>query len=117
FKDEQTLMLSDSLIREARRAAAARGANILFSTDSSGSQRRQMTFEAYRMEYEDVVVPPAFLKILPTTAFRDDAYLRSLIAEWEQKGKGPYTEGPVFGPAPAPAAVPTSAAAPPSVPE
>jgi hypothetical protein len=70
-------------LAEARRRAAAAGANMLCAERSGGAKRGAMVFELVRVEHEGRPVPPMFLLLLASATFRDDAQLESLLTRWD----------------------------------
>ncbi len=110
----------DWFLGVARSSAAALGANFLCSAGAKTGDRSVRAFEAYRLQYGEMPLPPEFIGLLPTKHFSDASHLESLLARWRETrmsaSRGPGAparpsspQGPPAAPAP-----PSSPPAPPA---
>ncbi len=75
----------EMFVFEARKAAAAAGANLLCVKPGGRAAEGKMKFDLYRLQFEGKPVPADFIRLLAATSFHDDSYLQSLLEEWIQK--------------------------------
>jgi hypothetical protein len=83
--EEYALDSMEPFVTAARKEAAAWGANQLFLEDTAVEQGSghlvQLTFTAYRVQYKDGLIPPAYFAALPYNPL-PDYFVAQKVQEW-----------------------------------